>query len=109
MLLSVATPTVCRAQEDSAYDNATGLFIAPGYRAVIAHCTACHSAKLITQQGASYESWNETIIWMQEEQGLWHIDEVPLTEILLYLSTHYGEDRLHWRPPSDADNPDRSN
>ena len=76
--------------------DAHGLFIAPGGEWVAAHCTVCHSAKLIIQQGASYEGWRDIIESMQDEQGLWEIPPAQLEAMLDYLAAHYGEERPHW-------------
>ncbi len=82
----------------SKYDNATGLVVAPGYQIVIANCTACHSARIIIQQGMNRDNWRETIEWMQNEQGLWPISAPTLAEMLNYLATHYGPTRPHFSP-----------
>lgn len=56
---------------------------------VVANCTGCHSAKLVTQNRASKEGWKNTIRWMQETQNLWQLGENE-EKILEYLSTHYA-------------------
>ncbi|EON74923.1 hypothetical protein ADIS_4617 [Lunatimonas lonarensis] len=68
---------------------ATGLLEGDGLNLVIANCTACHSAQLITQNRADREGWKKMIVWMQRTQNLWDMgnqEEVILT----YLATHYG-------------------
>ena len=64
---------------------------------VKAHCTGCHSPKLVTQNRGSEEDWADLIVWMQEEQGLWEIDEESKTKIVKYLATHYGQDTQNQR------------
>ena len=71
-------------------DETTGLTIAEGWETVRNNCLACHSAKLITQNHGSRNTWAAMIIWMQETQGLWEIDAKTHDTILTYLSTHYG-------------------
>lgn len=66
----------------------------------IAHCTACHSARLVTQQGQTREGWLNLIVWMQEEQGLWPIPEESLETLLAYLAENYGPERPHFRERS---------
>ena len=67
----------------------TGLVYDEGFDVVRAACTACHSAKLVTQNSATEEGWRQMIRWMQETQGLWDLGEKePI--ILKYLSTHYA-------------------
>ena len=66
---------------------------APGVDITYAYCSACHSERLVAQQGLDREGWLELIEWMQEEQGMGEIDEEDLAVILDYLSTNYGPDR----------------
>jgi len=67
----------------------TGLIYADGFDIVRGNCTACHSARLVTQNRASREGWTEMIRWMQASQGLWDLgDNEPI--ILDYLATHYA-------------------
>ncbi len=67
----------------------TGLVVDANWELVRATCTACHSAKLVTQNRADREGWTEMIRWMQKTQNLWDLGEnEPL--ILDYLATHYA-------------------
>ena len=56
---------------------------------IIANCTSCHSAKLITQNRATREGWASMIDWMQATQGLWKFDEHE-PQILDYLAKYYS-------------------
>jgi len=67
----------------------TGLIMDETFPLIIAHCTSCHSAKLVTQNRATRAGWAAMIDWMQETQGLWKFDEQE-PQILDYLSTYYG-------------------
>ncbi len=68
-----------------------GLPAGPGREEVFYSCNACHSLKLVTQQGMSRERWDETLEWMVEEQGMAEIeDPVMRDRILDYLSTYFG-------------------
>ena len=68
-----------------------GLPPGPGREQVFYSCNACHSLKLVTQQGMSRERWDETLEWMVEEQGMAEFeDPVMRDQILDYLSTHFG-------------------
>lgn len=69
--------------------TATGLAVGAGFSAVKSNCTNCHSAKLVTQNRASREGWEQTIRWMQKTQGLWDLGKSEGI-ILDYLSTYYG-------------------
>ena len=69
-------------------DPATGFVIDDGLDMVRAHCTGCHSSRLVTQYGASREGWLEKIRWMQRTQNLWDLGEAEPV-ILDYLAKHY--------------------
>lgn len=66
----------------------TGLIDAEGMNLVINNCTACHSAKIITQNRMTAERWNATIKWMQETQNLWDLGK-DQEAIVNYLVTNY--------------------
>jgi hypothetical protein len=83
------TPEVRLDTTKKALDPATGLAIDEGLDMVRAHCTACHSSKLITQFGGTRDVWIEKIRWMQRTQNLWDLGESePI--ILDYLVKNYG-------------------
>ena len=50
---------------------ASGLIYADNFEIVRGNCTACHSGKLIAQNRATREGWQQMIRWMQKTQGLW--------------------------------------
>ena len=90
-----------QAKEKTTYDPITGFVIAEYYEIVRAHCTACHSAKLVTQNRMTRENWLATIRWMQKSQGLWPLgDQEP--KILDYLESHYSPIAVSRRPPIPA-------
>jgi len=74
---------------DDEYD---GLPPGEGRDDVYSYCAACHSAKLVSQQGLTRESWDETLDWMIEEQGMIAPDEEMRTVILDYLSKYLNTD-----------------
>lgn len=79
-------------------DVATG-FVAEGdYMIVRAHCTACHSSKLVLQNRATRDGWKEMIRWMQATQKLWDLGENE-DKILDYLSTYYAPTEQGRRAP----------
>jgi hypothetical protein len=73
----------------SQLDEKSGLALAPGFEVVSVQCTVCHSARLITQNRASREGWQDMIRWMQETQGLWPLGEQEGL-VLDYLAANYG-------------------
>ena len=71
----------------------TGLVYAEGFEEVRAICTSCHSAKLVTQNRATREGWEQMINWMQETQGLWELGPAE-PKILDYLAKHYAPQKV---------------
>lgn len=68
---------------------ATGFKDGDGLQLVIANCTSCHSAKLVTQNRATKEGWINIIRWMQDTQNLWNLgnNEAIIVE---YLAKNYA-------------------
>ncbi|PKM12460.1 MAG: hypothetical protein CVV13_05420 [Gammaproteobacteria bacterium HGW-Gammaproteobacteria-3] len=92
LTLACAATSPVRADDAAANiktDAQSGLKIAPGWQAVKANCTACHSAKLITAQQGDRETWLKIIRWMQNTQGLWALDHTTENTLLNYLATQY--------------------
>ena len=58
-----------------------------------AYCTACHSERIVAQQGLTREDWEELLEEMVEENGMNPIEGPDLGRVLSYLATHYGPDR----------------
>ena len=58
-----------------------------------AYCTACHSERIVAQQGLTRADWEELLEQMVEENGMNPIEEPDLGRVLSYLTTHYGPDR----------------
>ncbi len=78
--------------EDGIHVN-TGLKDDENLTIIIQSCLTCHSAKLITQNRASRQGWQDMIHWMQETQGLRDLGKYePM--ILDYLSTHYAPQKI---------------
>lgn len=84
-------------------DKASGLIVSPGWEAVKANCTICHSAKFITWQRGDRDTWLSMIRWMQKTQGLWQLPAETETIILDYLAANYPPGKASRRnnlPPS---------
>jgi len=67
------------------------------------NCTACHSAKLITQQRGTAQQWLTMIRWMQKTQNLWQFDPGTEERIVSYLAENYPPDAARRRaaiPPN---------
>jgi hypothetical protein len=80
----------------------TGLVYAEGFEVVRGTCTACHSAKLVTQNRASRSGWQEMIRWMQATQGLWDLGDNEKV-ILDYLAEHYAPEETGRRATLELD------
>ena len=65
----------------------------PGVDLTHAYCAACHSERLVAQQGMTRKRWDELFEWMVEEQGMSEIEEPDRTIILDYLAENYNTDR----------------
>ena len=77
-------------------DDYDGLPEGEGRDEVYVICSGCHSIKLVAQQGLSRDSWQESLEWMVDEQGMTEMDPETHTLVLDYLATHLGIDH---RPP----------
>jgi cytochrome c len=75
------------------------LFQASGVEETFYTCTACHSERIVAQQGLSRAHWDEVLVWMVEEQEMDEIEEADRAVILDYLATNYGEDRPNFPKP----------
>jgi len=53
-------------------------------------CTACHSAAIILQNRMNRKRWDETITWMQNQQGLGDLSLNTRNQILDYLEAVQG-------------------
>jgi len=93
-ILAVLAALGMNAQAASAtQDEWEGLPAGPGREEVFYTCNACHSLKLVEQQGLDRHSWGETIDWMVEEQGMPEPDAQELDLMLDYLAEWYGRDQ----------------
>ncbi len=90
------------AVDGNAVDPDTGLIIDEHWELVRAHCSACHSTRLVTQNRGDRDSWLSMIRWMQDSQGLWPFDPVTEAGILDYLAANYAPLETGRRPPLDA-------
>ena len=75
------------------------LFQAAGVEETFYTCTACHSERIIAQQGQTRAHWDELLVWMVDEQEMDEIEEPDRSAILDYLAEHYGEDRPNFPKP----------
>ena len=65
----------------------------PGREEVFYLCGACHSLRLVQQQGLSRERWERLLVWMVEKQGMPEPSADEHQLIIDYLAEHYGPER----------------
>ncbi len=89
-----SVPLMASAQDDYEFGV---LFDDVGVEETFYGCTACHSERIIAQQGLTRQAWIDLFVWMVEEQGMPVIEEPDYTIIIDYLSKNYGTDRPHFK------------
>lgn len=77
----------------AAEDEWQGLPPGQGREETFYLCGACHSLKLVVQQGLSRERWDEILKWMVDEQEMDPPEPAERALILDYLALFYGPDR----------------
>ena len=60
---------------------------------VFGYCSACHSIRLITQQGLTRADWGEVLVYMVEEHEMAELEPEDEKLVLDYLARFYGRDR----------------
>ena len=88
-LIVLLASSLQATDELPAKHQASGLIMGQNWQFVQAHCTACHSTAIITQNRMSRDSWQESIRWMQKKNGLWPLGDSEKL-ILDYLAKYYG-------------------
>lgn len=88
--LIFATASTGAAAQDSEFGV---LPMGKGVEETYYMCAACHSEKLVVQQGLTREGWDELITWMVDEQEMEEPDPEERKIVLDYLSTHFNTDR----------------
>lgn len=96
--LKKIAPSALEKQIKDGIHQPTGLIADDNLMLIIANCTGCHSAKLITQNQATREGWESIIRWMQKNQNLHDLGDNERA-ILDYLAEHYAPKAKGRRPP----------
>ena len=91
------------AASEPQLDPVTGFKMTGDWELVRGNCTACHSAKLVTQQRGTAEQWLAMIRWMQKKQNLWQFDPGTEERIIAYLAENYPPDAARRRAPIPPD------
>ena len=85
------------ATSEAQIDPVTGFKMTGDWELVRGNCTACHSAKLVTQQRGTAAQWLAMIRWMQKKQNLWQFDPGTEGRIIAYLAENYPPDAARRR------------
>ena len=85
--LSPAADLSAPAAEPGSEEDYQGLPPGPGREEVFTLCQACHSLKTVLQQRLSRDVWDETLVWMIEEQGMPELEPEDYARILDYLGS----------------------
>jgi mono/diheme cytochrome c family protein len=82
-----------------------------GRELVLSACTGCHTTEIITSSHMSRKSWDATLTWMEETQGLNRLEPSLRKAILDYLEKTQGltaeqeESSSPWASPRYGPNP----
>ncbi|MEO1199957.1 MAG: aldehyde dehydrogenase [Pseudomonadota bacterium] len=57
------------------------------------YCIACHSLEIIKQQGLDKETWDDVIVWMEEDMGMNPLDDETQDQFTTFLADYFGPDR----------------
>jgi cytochrome c len=90
--LALADETAAPTAEPTAEEDFGGLPPGAGREAVYYSCTPCHSLMIVKQQGLNRHVWDETLVWMVEEQGMPPLEPPERALVLDYLEQHFGPD-----------------
>ena len=93
----VEEPPVAVSEAIVQIDPVTGFKMNGDWELVRAHCTGCHSSRLVTQQRGTAQQWLAMIRWMQKKQNLWQFDTTTENRIITYLSENYPPDEARRR------------
>ncbi len=89
---AVAARRATGAEEDGIGLLATGTGAAETHAA----CTACHSERIVIQQGLPRRQWDELLDWMVDEHGMSPLRGRIRDTVLDYLARQYGPDRPNY-------------
>ena len=86
--LLLALPPGAHAEDEAGGGPLLGLPAGEGREEVLYNCASCHSIQTVVQQKLDRAAWDETLVWMVEEQGMAELEPGKRQLILDYLSTH---------------------
>ena len=80
-------------EDEDDEEDYRGLPPGEGRDEVFAYCSACHSIRLVTQQGLTRADWAEVLVYMVEEHEMAELEPEDEKLVLDYLAHFYGRDR----------------
>jgi len=80
-------------EDEEDEDEYQGLPPGDGRDEVFGYCSACHSIRLVTQQGLTRADWGEVLVTMVEEHEMAELEPEDERLVLDYLARFYGRDR----------------
>ena len=86
--LLLALPPGAHTEDQAGAGPLLGLPAGEGREEVLYSCSSCHSIQTVVQQKLDRAAWDETLVWMVEEQGMAELEPGKRQLILDYLSTH---------------------
>ena len=90
IFILIFTTLLCAVPGLAEENEGGGLQPGDGRDLVLETCTGCHSTAIILQNRMPRKSWDETITWMQEKQGLQELNSETRNGILDYLEKNQG-------------------
>ena len=88
-----ATAPAAGADDEDDEDEYQGLPPGDGRDEVFGYCSACHSIRLVSQQGLTRADWGEVLVYMVEEHEMAELEPEDERLVLDYLAHFYGRDR----------------
>jgi hypothetical protein len=93
-------------------NNSSELAPGEGKDLVLSACTGCHTTEIIVASRMTRRSWDSTLTWMEETQGLTRLEPALRKAILDYLEktqglegSEEGETSSPWASPRYRPNP----
>ncbi|MEZ5786583.1 MAG: cytochrome c family protein [Xanthobacteraceae bacterium] len=85
-----ATAKAAPPRDEPSFADELDLPEGAGREEVAAICSACHSFRLVRQQGLDAYRWDELMDWMTEKQGMPALAPEERDRIVAYLAENFG-------------------
>jgi hypothetical protein len=102
VLAALATAALAQRPQPKEVGDAPELYPdAPHREDTFYACTACHSFKIVAQQGMSRDRWDESLTWMVQRHAMPPVEGRERQQVLDYLSAAFPERRQPggWKNP----------